>query len=544
MQEPIVALRKAIEQEVFTCKGQTRIIPETADWLMDFRRVCLDPDFLDAYTEVFYERFHKELPFQVGGMEVAAIPLVSAIVMKMREKGCPVNGFFVRKSRKKDGLLKMVEGKLTDDPVILVDDLINRGYTFDRQLKVMEEAGKTVKTLFTLLRFRAVDAYEKYTARNIRLDSLFSLDDFSGSLGTHLLKNVPASVPKESFRAEWYFKSRDPKLERVAPKSAPAIDDARVYFGGDQGIFWALNQSDGSVAWQYRVGVKAKGPEIFSSPVICDGRIYFSAYDSNTYCLDAMTGKRIWVSFDADWVHGSPLVIAERHLLIVPSLAGFWGKRNGVVALDMRTGKKVWQSEMYTSLLGTPIVDTAARDIFVPSDDGTVYCIERESGKTRWTFATGGTINEACAYDEKHGVVIAASFDGGVYALDATSGLLRWRYDTGIANYASPCIYDDRVYVTSLGKSVHGLDIRSGEWLWEFSARARIFSSPRVYGGKLYFGGNDARFYELDLATGKQTGFFQTVERITDAVAYNPDTKRFFLRTYADELYCLVSSES
>lgn len=87
-------IRAYITEEVFVRQGQARIVPETSSWIMDFRRVCLDHGFLDVYTDIFYERFKDRYPFQVGGMEVAAIPLVSAIVMKMRERGMPVNGFF------------------------------------------------------------------------------------------------------------------------------------------------------------------------------------------------------------------------------------------------------------------------------------------------------------------------------------------------------------------------------------------------------------------------------------------------------------------
>ena len=56
------------------------------------------------------------LPFQVGGMEAAAIPLLSAILMKSLSRGTPVNGFIVRKERKTYGAGSSIEGALTDAP--------------------------------------------------------------------------------------------------------------------------------------------------------------------------------------------------------------------------------------------------------------------------------------------------------------------------------------------------------------------------------------------------------------------------------------------
>ena len=35
--------------------------------------------------------------------------------------------------------MKMVEGKLSEDKIILVDDLINSGKTFIRQIEVLEK---------------------------------------------------------------------------------------------------------------------------------------------------------------------------------------------------------------------------------------------------------------------------------------------------------------------------------------------------------------------------------------------------------------------
>lgn len=542
MPTPIEILRQAILTEVFVKQGQERIVDANAKWLMDFRRVSLQPEFLNAYAEAFYERFNKDLPFQVGGMEVAAIPLVAAIIMKMQEKGVSVNGFFIRKSRKKDGLLRMIEGKLTDDPIILVDDLINSAYTFDRQIKVLEEMQKKVKVLFSILRFRELDTYKKYAEQNIRVESIFSLDDFKSSLGIGLLKKNTEPVPQENFKMMWFFKSNDPKLEAVIPKSAPAIDSERVYFGSDRGIFFALNQSDGTVAWQCHIGLKSKGQEIFSSPVIHQNKVYFGAYDGNVYCLDTITGKRLWVSFDADWIHGSPIVIAEKNFLIVPVMFGTWRRKGGIIALNMQTGKKIWQREVEPAVQSTPVYAHTLHSFFVGSEDGTVFCLDTSTGAIRWTFKTGGAVKESPAYDESSGLLIIASFDGNIYALSAKNGLLQWRYETGAANYGAPIVDQERVYFASLDKYVYCLDIKTGSKIWEFETRARIFTSPRIYEGKLYFGGNDARFYELDPVTGKQDGFSQTTERITSPVAYNPETKHFFLSTYANELYCLVKN--
>lgn len=473
-------------------------------------------------------------------MEVAAIPLVAAIIMKMRERGMPVNGFFIRKSRKKSGLLKMIEGKLTGAPVILIDDLINSGYTLDRQLKVLTEAKCTVVSYFVLLRFRDFSVYQdKYQKLGVKIDALYSLADFQESLGTKLLSHSP--VPPESFSVAWYFKAPGAKLEQVMPKSGLVSDGQFLYFGSDSGIVYALNQSDGQVAWQHRIGFgTSKKKEIFSTPVLFDGKIFFGAYDGNIYCLEATTGKRLWVSFESDWVHGSPAVSASLRIVYVPVIFETPNKRGGILALHPDTGKVLWRSWMESVVRSAPLVVDKTGGVYIGSENGALSMFDTKTGKLIWSFQAGGAIKDMPVYDSQSQSIIFASFDGGVYCLRARDGQLVWKFKNGgLANYSAPCIWERKIYFASLDKHLYCLDGATGEKLWDIAARARIFSSPRVYNDQLYFGANDARLYVLDPVTGKHNGFFQAVERITSPVLMNMDTGRLFLQTYANEVYCL-----
>lgn len=535
-------LRQFIEQEVFIPRGKEYFVPESSSWIMDFRRVCLDPQFLDAYTDVFYERYHDCYPFQVGGMEVAAIPLVAAIVMKMRERGKPINGFFIRKSRKKSGLLKMIEGRLTSDPVILVDDLINNGYTLDRQLKVLEEAKQKTIAFFTVLRFRPPEAYQKYQEAGIKIDGLFGLDEFTETLGTKLLlPNAP--VPKENFTVEWYFKSPGAMLDKVRSKAGIVFDEDYVYLASDRGVLLALSRETHEVVWQHRIGfgvwATKRDKQTFGTPLLLHGRLYFGAYDGNIYCLDAKTGKRYWVSFEADWIEGGIAFSERENLLLVPTLSGTPRKPGAVVALDPETGKVCFRTILPQRTTSTPLVLDDLGLVIVTTEGGAVYGLDLHTGRIQWSFETQGAVHGVVAYPAQSSLLVVASYDGSIYALDPKCGLLKWRFEIGLANHASPYIYQNQVFVASLDKHLYALDLTTGKFLWNFPFRARIFASPRVYEGRLYCGGNDARLYELDPVTGRQTGFFQATERITNPLLFDPETKEYFLTTYANEVFCL-----
>jgi outer membrane protein assembly factor BamB/orotate phosphoribosyltransferase len=547
MSSPAVQyIHDAIIRDIFVPRSKEYIYPESSTWLMDFRKVAFDPDFLDAFGEAFYERFQNELPFQVGGMEVAAVPLVTAVVLKFREKGKPISGFFVRKSRKKEGLLHMIEGKFTHDPVILIDDLINRGYTFERQIAVVEQQNVVVKAVFCALRFRTLDTYPQFSQKNIPIVSIFTLDDFQKELGTKTRLHLEASqVTRPIFDTEWVFRSSNPLLASVQPKSGIAFDSQRIYFGSDKGTFWALEKITGKVVWQFELWPKPgkeqtrEGKQIFSSPSLYQGRVYFGSYDGNVYCLDAETGERQWVSFEADWTSGSPLLLLEEGVLIVPAAFGLWHKSGGIIALDLKMGEKRWEQRFKSTITATPIYLNKQRNqIIVVSHDGLLRAIDPKTGESRWSFQARKSILGAPAYDGQESLVVP-SMDGNIYMLDATNGHLRWRYENGLGNYSSPIICDRRVYIASLDKHVYCLDLATGKEIWKFRTRARVFASPRIYGGKLYIGSNDARLYELDPKTGRETGYFQVTERITNPLYHDPEADLFYLVTYANEVYCL-----
>src|SRR3989344_6471814 len=201
MEPQLRTLKDVIKRDVFITKDEEIIAEKSgaeSAWLFDFRRVLLRAEILDLIGELFWKKCKNEYPFQVGGIEVAAIPLITGFILKLKEKGKSGNGFFIRKSRKKGGLLKMIEGTVTDEKIILVDDLLNTGSSLIRQVEVLEALGKKVDMGFVILRFRDMSYYTYLHEKGIKIVSLFELNDFTGSLVVKNLtvkKDEPVSMP-------------------------------------------------------------------------------------------------------------------------------------------------------------------------------------------------------------------------------------------------------------------------------------------------------------------------------------------------------------
>ncbi|MFZ2984080.1 MAG: PQQ-binding-like beta-propeller repeat protein, partial [Minisyncoccia bacterium] len=354
---PYDDLQQAIQEHVLKRKADgAHIIQKesqgmTADWLFDFRALMLQPKWLNRYAEIFWERHGSKYPFQVAGMETAGIALVAAIVMKGVERGTPVNGFFIRKSRKRQGLMKMIEGTPTDDPVILVDDLMNSGGTIHKQVEIISSIGKHVSDVFVLLVYRAREAYAFTETDHVALDFLFTLKDF----GLRMLSSDAPEIPKESFKTLWHFAAPTSSLQLVVQKSAPVLDDTRLFFGSDEGVFRALDQETGEVLWEFSIERHPVEKGILSSPALHKGVVYFGAYDGNVYVLNAETGNMLWKYADADWVGSSPSLAPELGLLFIGLEFGLFNKRGGIVALSLATGKRVWEDRTPALTHGSPL---------------------------------------------------------------------------------------------------------------------------------------------------------------------------------------------
>jgi len=86
----------------------------------------------------------------------------------------------------------------------------------------------------------------------------------------------------------WVYVTESDKDIRV---SNPAVGkNGIVYFGADNGMFYALNATNGHVKWINKdVGSSVASPSIGS-----DGTIYIGSHDTFLYALDGETGNVLW----------------------------------------------------------------------------------------------------------------------------------------------------------------------------------------------------------------------------------------------------------
>ena len=486
----------------------------------------MDAKSLDAAAELFWQECAGRMPFQVGGMEAAAIPFLSAIMMKSVSRGTPVNGFIVRKERKTYGAGNSIEGSLTGAPIVMVDDLLNSGASMEKARVVLEQENKTIAFAYVLIDYESPQGKLWRKRHGIPLIAPFRLSEFGLSI------ERPDPQPMATFHNRWRFASPDPNFFHRVPKSFPATDGERVYFGSDSGVFWCLDAGDGSVVWNFKVNARGH-KNLWSSPALHDGRVYFGSYDGNVYCLDAATGMEVWRFTEADWIGSSPALAPELGYLFIGLEFAVEGKRGSIAALRLENGEKVWEHMTRRYTHASPAYWPERQLVACGSNDNEMFLFDASSGAMRWRFETRGeaggkgSIRHAPAFDTKREHLLTGCADGWIYIIDVETGQEVWSVKTDNTIYTVPLVVEDKAYIGSTDKYLYVLDLERRAVKTKIFAGSKIFGPPRLLQGRIYFGACNGIVYEIDPATDEITGTHQLPDAITNALTYNPDDGRF-----------------
>jgi len=131
--------------------------------------------------------------------------------------------------------------------------------------------------------------------------------------------------------------------------SRPAVTGDRVYFGNDNGTFYAIDRASGELVWSYATG----SPNIPSSPVIAEDLVIFGSFDGGVYGLDLGTGEVRWRYESPEGLFLSSAVLAGGTIY----LASLAPPPTSLLALDARSGDVVWQLPIGEQTGASPFVD-------------------------------------------------------------------------------------------------------------------------------------------------------------------------------------------
>lgn len=113
-------------------------------WMFYMRPGLFDPEFMLDVGRMFLHRVREEVgstDFQICGLETGAVPLIVGLPLVASLEGVHINSFSVRKEPKDYGLMNRLEGVVTKQPAVLVDDIANSTGSLRRCLDFIKAEG-------------------------------------------------------------------------------------------------------------------------------------------------------------------------------------------------------------------------------------------------------------------------------------------------------------------------------------------------------------------------------------------------------------------
>jgi outer membrane protein assembly factor BamB len=230
--------------------------------------------------------------------------------------------------------------------------------------------------------------------------------------------------------------------------ASPALWNDTVYFADQWGGVCAVDIITGEKLWEDTFPL-----DVWASPTVVDGRLYVGDIAGNFRCYDAVTGDEEWNrSWPGTEIYSTPCVLGGR--VIIGNGIGLQ-----LLCLDAATGEDVWtfdlDQEVYSSVAvsdGVIYVHGWPHLWAIPWDDpdgsGTITTDE-----ALWSFETNdhqGGSSPAVSGDR----IVVGSDDGYLYCIDKDTGTELWKVWHWGFVYASPALARDRVYVGWTGADV------------------------------------------------------------------------------------------
>ncbi len=273
-----------------------------------------------------------------------------------------------------------------------------------------------------------------------------------------------------------------------------SVDGGHVYVGSERGQVYALNTSDGSVAWK----TQAAG-EVLSRPVSSDGLVLIHTSNGMLQGLDQSSGVVKWtVNLDVP-----ALSLRGESAPTTAFGAAIVGGDNGrVSAVMMNQGQIIWQQRISQASGATEIdrlsdVDTTPvvvdGVVYALAYNGTLSAMDLRSGQIMWKRDVGSVYN--IIVDAGH--IYLVDQDDRVVALSTDGGVTVWRQsDLLHRNLTSPVLYNGYLVVGDSEGYLHWMNTTDGRFVAQQKVDSSGFQTePVVASDKLLIQSKDGEVY-------------------------------------------------
>lgn len=145
----------------------------------DLKKVVLDPLGAKLISTLMLEEVLKFGKIKsVGGLEVGALPIATAISIRSHYTDDNISTFYVRKQPKEHGLKKLVEGNAFE-PIVIVDDVVTKSASVKKAIDALREEGMSVSGIVSIIDRGGGETLKEH---GLRFVSLYIDKDFEDEI--------------------------------------------------------------------------------------------------------------------------------------------------------------------------------------------------------------------------------------------------------------------------------------------------------------------------------------------------------------------------
>ena len=165
-----------VGQEVKLASGRA------SSYYFNMKPTMLDPEGSYLIGRLMLNALAAEKVDLIGGLEMGAVPLATAVATVSHTMDRPLPAFFVRKAAKEHGTQALIEGlpngeTIAGKRVAVVEDVTTTGGSALKAVEQIKAAGAEVVQVITIVD-RLEGAQDAFTQAGLPFSALLTVDDF------------------------------------------------------------------------------------------------------------------------------------------------------------------------------------------------------------------------------------------------------------------------------------------------------------------------------------------------------------------------------
>ena len=231
--------------------------------------------------------------------------------------------------------------------------------------------------------------------------------------------------------------------------------------GNGDGVLYALNLADGTLAWSF-----STGDRVWATPLVVEDTVYVASLDHHLYALNLADGTEHWASAETRGALAASPVLVDGALWI-----GDFGDR--IYQIAPQTGEILWTFEEGEDWFwATPVVN--GDQIYFSDVRGNVFAFDATSRALLWKTHLDDVLRGRAVLSPAGDALYLPGYKRGlIYALDTASGdKLPWgEVPLNPGRLPGDLVVDaERLYAMPVMASEHikAFDIANGKLLWQY----------------------------------------------------------------------------